>query len=243
MVSDLKGRSISHPKYHRSVSEVHRQSSSRGFFAVVEGVDGSGKTSALAHAKSTLLASHPDIILTREPGGTPEGNAIRGLVVSSSTFDWHPTAELLLMAAARAQHVAKLIRPALEAGRIVLCDRYVGSTIAYQGAGHGLDVQDIYEIHKRSTGNLQPDLTIILDVDPRVALLRSRARLSGNGVNEGRFESLDIEFHERVRQSFLDQAAADPSCHRVIDGHRDAVDVAKNLEQILLSALENIGGI
>ncbi|NOG73374.1 dTMP kinase [Roseicella sp. DB1501] len=241
MVSDLQMHSAGTPRDNLNVSQISPGRQLRGFFAVIEGVDGSGKTSAIAHVRTALHVNYPDLLLTREPGGTPEGNAVRGLVVSAGTLDWHPQAELLLMAAARAQHVAKVIRPALEAGRFVLCDRYVGSTIAYQGAGHGLDVCEINEIHKLSTGNLRPDLTVVLDVDPRVALQRSRARLTGSGVNEGRFEGLDIDFHQRVRNSFLAQAAADPEHYKVIDGHREPSEVWSELEEVLLSVLAKTG--
>ncbi|MDN3564368.1 dTMP kinase [Paeniroseomonas aquatica] len=237
MVSDLQITGEYPANYHGNVSKMHSHRVFPGFFAVVEGVDGSGKTSALAHLKKVLEVEYPDLILTREPGGTPEGNAIRGLVVSSGTLNWDPTAELLVMAAARAQHVAAVIRPALEAGRVVLCDRFVGSTIAYQGAGRGLDVNSIREIHKLTTGDLQPDLTLVLDVDPEVALKRSHARLSGSGVNEGRFEALELGFHQRVRESFLAQASANPERYAVIDGHRDVLEIWNDLNQILSSAL------
>ncbi len=149
-------------------------------------------------------------MVTREPGGTPEGLALRALLLAGDAPDWDPTAELLLMMAARVQHVVRVIRPALAAGRVVLCDRFVGSTLAYQGAGRGLDSGLILELHRRAVG-LLPDFTVLLDVDPRVGLQRSGRRLAASGQNEGRFERLDLAFHTRVRQSFLTQAASSRS--------------------------------
>ena len=125
-------------------------------------------------------------------------------------------AELLLMAAARVQHVDRVIRPAIAAGRIVVTDRFVGSTIAYQGGGRGLPLSNILALHRLTVGDFKPSLTVILDVDPEVGLLRSRSRLATSGDNEGRFERLDTAFHNRVRASYLAQAAEAPklSCGR-----------------------------
>jgi dTMP kinase len=158
-------------------------------------------------------------VATREPGGTEEGLALRKLLLGGS-HHWTPSAELLLINAARAQHVEKVIRPALADGKIVLCDRFVGSTLAYQGAGHGIPEERIRALHKLAAGDLWPDLTILLDVDPELALKRSRRRLSAAGSDEGRFEALDLAFHRRVRQSFLAQAARAGATHVVIDASR-----------------------
>ena len=171
-------------------------------FLVFEGGEGAGKTTAMA-AVAARLGNRA--LVTREPGGTPEGLALRALLLAGDAPDWDPMAELLLMVAARVQHVTRVIRPALAAGRVVLCDRFVGSTLAYQGAGRGLDQAFILDLHRVAVG-LLPDLTILLDVDPRVGLLRSGRRLVASGQDEGRFEGLDLSFHERVRASFLAQA-------------------------------------
>lgn len=188
----------------------------RGLFIALEGGDGSGKSGALAHL-GAALAGEADLLLTREPGGTPEGQALRAMLLQRGRLDWEPQAELLLIAAARAQHVARVIRPALAAGRVVVTDRYVGSTLAYQGAGRGIPEADIRTLHALSTGDLWPDLTVILDVDPQVALHRGLARLQAEGSNEDRFEALGLAFQQRVRQGFLAQAAAAPARHAVID--------------------------
>lgn len=178
----------------------------QGRFIVFEGGDGAGKGSALAAAAEALRADGHDVLTTREPGGTPEGLALRALLLSEAGRVWDQGAELLLMTAARVQHVTRVIRPAVEAGRIVLCDRFVGSTLAYQGGGRGLALSLIHALHRDFVGDVWPDLTLLLDVDPAIALGRSRARLAGTATDEGRFESLDLGFHARVRAGFLAQA-------------------------------------
>jgi dTMP kinase len=190
-----------------------------GFFCVFEGVDGSGKTGALAHVQAALAKDGVALLATREPGGTEEGLALRKLLLGGS-HRWTPNAELLLINAARAQHVEKVLRPALGDGKLVLCDRFIGSTLAYQGAGHGIGDERIRTLHKIAAGDLWPDLTILLDVDPELALKRSRRRLAASASDEGRFEALDLDFHRRVRRSFLDQAARAPTAHVVLDASR-----------------------
>jgi len=168
---------------------------------VFEGGEGAGKTSAMHALASTL--DNP--LLTREPGGTEEGLKLRALLLATDSPVWDPVAELLLLTAARVQHVNRVIRPALEAGRIVLCDRFIGSTLAYQGAGRGLDEAFILSLHRQAVGGLMPDLTILLDIDPRVGLARSARRLDAARSDEGKFEALDLAFHDRVRAAFLAQ--------------------------------------
>mgnify|MGYP006182216535 CR=1 FL=1 len=130
---------------------------------------------------------------------------------------WEPRAELLLMTAARVQHAAHVIRPGVAAGRIVVSDRYAGSTLAYQGAGRGMDEALIRGLHATMLDDLWPDLTLVLDLDPAIGLTRSRKRLSDEALDEGRFESLALPFHQRIRASFLAQAAAAPDRHAIID--------------------------
>jgi dTMP kinase len=189
----------------------------QGCFIAVEGGDGSGKTGVLRHITQALRDKGFDVIATREPGGTPEAEALRALVLSGEDATWEPASELLLMTAARVQHVKRLIEPALARGAVVISDRYAGSTLAYQGAGRGFDEGFIRDLHARAVGNRWPDLTLILDVPADLGLARSRARLGAAGVDEGRFETLDPGFHQRIRQSFLAQARAAPDRHAVID--------------------------
>jgi dTMP kinase len=182
-----------------------------GCFIVLEGGEGAGKSSAIAVLAAALRDQGRDVLTTREPGGTPEGLALRALLLAEDAPPWDGAAELLLMTAARVQHVRRLIEPALRAGRVVLCDRYLGSTLAYQGAGRGLPAALILDLHHRAAGGLLPHLTVLLDLDPRAGLARSRRRLGLQGADEARFESLDLAFHERVRASFLRQAASAPT--------------------------------
>ncbi|MBI0473945.1 dTMP kinase [Sphingomonas sp. MA1305] len=188
-----------------------------GRFIAVEGVDGSGK-SGVVRALIAALASRGHAALgTREPGGTPQGEALRGLLLAGADEAWEPRAELLLMTAARVQHVARVVQPAVAAGTIVVSDRYAGSTLAYQGAGRGMDERLIRGLHATMVDDLWPDLTLVLDLDPAIGLARSKRRLAADQIDEGRFEALDLAFHQRIRASFLAQAAAAPLRHAVID--------------------------
>lgn len=186
-------------------------------FVAVEGGDGAGKGGVIAAIMRHLEARGTPAIATREPGGTAEGEQLRALLLSNSGAEWDPRSELLLMIAARVQHVRRVIEPALSRGEIVVSDRFVGSTIAYQGAGRGLSQGLIQTLHDEAVGGMLPDLTLVLDVDPRIGIARSRKRLDAGAIDEGRFEGLDLDFHDRVRASFLAQAAAAPERHAVID--------------------------
>jgi dTMP kinase len=190
--------------------------STRGMFVVLDGGDGGGKTGAAVFISNALARLGIPAVLTREPGGTAEGQELRQLLLSSQSR-WVPMADLLLMNAARVQHVTKVIVPAVERGDIVVCDRFVSSTLAYQHAGHGIGKDVVLDIHRLSTGDLWPDLTIILDIDPEIGLARSRKRLAAGALDEGRFENLDLEFHRRVRNSFLEQSLDRPESYVVVD--------------------------
>jgi dTMP kinase len=205
-----------------------------GAFIAVEGVDGSGKSGVVHRLVAGLQARGHDVVGTREPGGTPQGEALRGLLLAGEDAAWEPRAELLLMTAARVQHVARVVLPAVAAGRVVVSDRYAGSTLAYQGAGRGMAEPLIRELHAAMVDDLWPDLTLVLDVDPAVGLARSRKRLSDGGIDEGRFESLDLAFHQRIREAFRAQATAAPERHAVID----ASDAPGAVQAQALAAVE-----
>ena len=209
-------------------------SARRGALVAIEGGDGTGKGTLIAALIPALQNAGFDVLATREPGGTPEGLVLRHLLLPEEA-SWEPWAELLLMAAARVQHVERVIRPALAEGRLVVTDRFAGSTVAYQGAGRGLPIDAILSLHQNSVGGLRPALTVILDADPMVGLRRSRGRLAASDANEGRFEALDLAFHERVRASFLSQAAQDPAAHVVVDATRPANQV---LRDVLVALME-----
>lgn len=198
----------------------------RGRFIALEGGEGAGKGTILADLAARLRDAGQDVVATREPGGTPEGLALRALLLGEAGAVWDPWAELLLMTAARVQHVRRLIEPALQRGCVVLTDRFVGSTIAYQGAGRGMGAAAVEALHLQAVGAFWPDLTVVLDVDPAIGVRRSLVRLGQEGADEGRFEAMDMRFHRAVRRSFLDQAAERAEAHVVIDAGQPLAHVA-----------------
>lgn len=202
-------------------------------FIVLEGGEGAGKTTVMAVLADALVQAGHTVLATREPGGTPEGLALRGLLLADGGPAWDPGAELLLMTAARVQHVRRVIAPALQAGLLVLCDRYIGSTLAYQGAGRGLPADLILDLHHRIVAGPEPDLTVLLDVDPHAGLARSRRRLRQSGANEGRFEALDLAFHQRVRAAFLAHARTVPSV---------AIDAGAPQSSVIADVLARVTG-
>lgn len=186
-------------------------------FLTVEGIEGSGKSTLLLGLSARLRSEGRELFVTREPGGTPIGDAIRSLFLDSS-LAIGPLTEALLVNAARAQHVADVVGPHLRAGRSVLCDRFVDSTMAYQGYGRGVDLGVLQALCDAATGGLAPDLTLLLDVPVEV----SRARIGARGGSD-RMEAEDDGFHERVRHGFL-TLAKEPR-HRVLDGTRPAEEL------------------
>ena len=197
---------------------------SRGRFIAFEGGEASGKSTQAAR-----LAARLGAMLTREPGGTAFGQRIRGLVLDPKPGeDVNIRAEALLMAADRAQHVASVVRPALESGRDVVTDRYAGSSLAYQGYGRGLDVSELRAISDWASAGLWPDLVILLDVSPDVA----QARLAKSGDRPDRLEAAGDEFHRRVADGFRVLAASEATWH-VIDGSRSVDDVAASVDELI----------
>ena len=203
-----------------------------GRFLTLEGPDGSGKTSHARRLADALRERGFDALLTREPGGTQLGDRLRDILNSPSGPPMEPLAEALLFSSARAEHVAEVIRPALDAGRIVVCARYADSTLAYQGYGSGRPVEVLRQLQDIATGGLWPDRTILLDIPADVGLGRK-------GPDEHtRFEvGFDLDYHRRVRAGFLELAAAEPERWVVVDAHRDADAV---FDDVLATALEAI---
>jgi dTMP kinase len=183
-----------------------------GTFVTFEGGEGSGKSTQVARLAARLRAAGLDPVVTREPGGTPLAEGIRALLLDPGTRPM-PMAEALLMEAARAQLVETVVRPALAAGRVVVCDRYDDSTLAYQGAGRGLDAGMLASLNRWATGGLKPDLTLLFDLPHDAGL----ARRSGAGGETNRLDREPAEFHARVRARFLELAAADPGRWAVLD--------------------------
>ena len=181
-----------------------------------EGIEGSGKSTQILHLASHLRGQGREVIVTREPGGCPIADAIRRILLDPSNQQLCATAELLLYAAARAQHVEEVIRPALAKGAIVLCDRYIDATIAYQGFGRGLDLTLIQELNQVASAGLLPDLTLLFDLPVATGLSRALARNAVAVENEGRFEAESLAFHERVRAGYL-QGASQEKRFTIID--------------------------
>lgn len=193
-----------------------RAAAGRGRFITLEGPEGSGKTTAARHLVGWLRERGRTVVLTQEPGGTPLGEEIRRIVLHmrGMSDDLDPRADALLYAAGRAQHVARVIRPALERGDWVVCARYLDSSLAYQGAGYGNDMADLRRLQGFATGGLLPDLTLLLDVPVDVGLERTRRRAEWN-----RFEDTEeLAFFEQVRSAYLRLAEEEPDRFRVIDG-------------------------
>ncbi len=182
-------------------------------FVTFEGIEGSGKSTHLRHLGTHLRGLGRGVLETREPGGTAAGAAVRRLLLDSDAVPLSPLAELFLYCADRTQHVDEVIRPALAAGQVVLCDRFSDSTIAYQGYGRGLDLEALRALDARARGGLRPSLTLLLDCPVDEGLRRARGR-SGPG---DRFERETVAFHERVRAGFLALAAAEPDRFCVLD--------------------------
>jgi dTMP kinase len=198
---------------------------SHGAFIVFEGCEGAGKSTQVTALAEALRRQGRDVVVTREPGATDVGERIRGLVLGASSVGLAPRAEALLYAADRAHHVATVVRPALARGAVVISDRYVDSSLAYQGAGRTLPVDEVSWLSSWATGGLRPDLVVLLDVEPAVGLARARAR--GKGTD--RLEAEPTDFHERVRYAFLDLAIADPKRYLVLDAAGRAEEIAETV--------------
>jgi len=184
-----------------------------GKFISFEGGEGSGKSTQLKLLARAFEASGQAFVSTREPGGTPGGEQIRNLLVTGAADAWDPVSETLLFYAARCEHVNRLIKPALDEGKHVLCDRFADSTIVYQGIGKNLSEAYVQNLHRLTLGNFMPDLTFILDIEPSAGLARAKSRAG----NETRFEEMELDFHARIRSGFLSIAARKPMRCVVVD--------------------------
>jgi len=202
-------------------------------FITLEGPEGSGKSSHMAPLADALRQAGYEVIVTREPGGTPIGDEIRDTLLNLKNTAMHPTTEILLFQASRAQHVYQLILPSLQQGKVVLCDRFADSTMAYQGYGHQTDLEELSQIIHFATGGLQPDLTLLLDVDIVIGLKRR----SSDQDHWNRLDAKEKAFHQRVREGYLEMAKAHPERWVVVDASQPLEQVQQDLIRVVLDRL------
>lgn len=203
-------------------------------FITLEGPEGSGKTTAVEAAVKKLEEMGYQIVRTREPGGTPISEQIRNVILDKANTEMDPRTEALLYAASRRQHLAQKVWPALKEGKIVVCDRFLDSSLAYQGGARGLGVDDVLSINLFATENTWPDLTLLFDLDPQIGL----ARINSNAQREvNRLDLEKLEFHNRVRNSFLDLAKRFPERFVIIDASQSREEVAKATLDAILARL------
>ncbi|MCP4361755.1 MAG: dTMP kinase [Chloroflexi bacterium] len=203
-------------------------------FITFEGPDGSGKSSQINQLNRFLQTQGYETVLTREPGGTPIGDEIRACVHHVKNTAMFPEAEMLLYSASRAQLVREMIRPSLIAGKVVLCDRFYDSTIAYQGYGRGLDLESLYQVTQFATGGLKPDLTLLLDIEAEQGL----ARRETGGVEMNRLDLEKVAFHQRVRSGYHQLAALEPERWVVVDAARPLDMIQAELREIICERLK-----
>lgn len=205
-------------------------------FITIEGPDGGGKTTQMNMLVPALEERGLDIIRTREPGGTDIGDQIRSVIMDMKNKSMDPRAEILLFCASRAQLVSELIWPSLASGKIVLCDRYADSTMAYQGYGHGLDRTALKNLLEFATGGLKPDLTILLDISAEAGL---RRRIT-NHDEWNRMDDYALQFHERVRKGYLEMASAEPERFAVIHADRSKEEIHDEIVSVIMRKLNRV---
>ncbi|MBO4316812.1 MAG: dTMP kinase [Mailhella sp.] len=204
-------------------------------FITFEGIEGSGKSTLARSTAAALQQAGIPVLLTREPGGSALGTKIRALLLNAEE-SVSPRAELFLFLADRTQHVDAVIKPALDKGTVVLCDRFTDSTIAYQGFGRGLDIGLLDALNANATGGLVPDLTIVADLQPQIGLERAKKRNAENGTatSEGRFEDEELAFHAKIRNGFLAIAESHPERVMVLDASMPPDELASKAIELIL---------
>ena len=210
----------------------------RGWFITFEGIDGSGKTTQFRMLGNWLRDRGKHVIETVEPGGTAIGQQIRKILLDPANAGIQPRAELLLYFASRAQNVDQVIRPGLDSGHIVLCDRFTDSTMVYQGSGRGIDTNVVRELDRIACRGLKPDVTFLIDIDLETSLARAKRRNDRIGQSESRIDEESVAFHERVRQGYLALAGSEPDRFVVIDGRGAIGEVGALIREAALEALQ-----
>lgn len=215
-----------------------------GYLITFEGVEGSGKTTQIRRLEEVLKTTGWQCTVTREPGGSSVGNQIRRILLSSDTIELTPLGELFLYEAARVQHVAEVIQPAVRKGMIVLCDRFCDATLAYQGHGRELDLTMVEDLNRLASQGLTPDLTLLLDCPAEIGLRRASQRISAKkpALREDRFERESLAFHQRVREGYLQIARGDPDRVRVIDASVEESEIHRTVCDIVEARLREVMG-
>ena len=209
-----------------------------GFFITFEGVEGCGKTTQIKQLSDCLTKAGYHVLLTREPGGCPISDKIRSILLDAENYGMQSLTELLLYSAARAQHVAEVIRPALESGAVVLCDRFTDATVAYQHNGRGIERDTINILNTLACQSLRPDLTVLIDCDAAIGLSRAKSRIeAANGPREERFELEKLSFHQRVRDGYLQLAAVEPGRFLTINASGTIGEISESITARVLKRL------
>ena len=210
-----------------------------GTFITFEGIDGSGKSTQLRLLGNYLREAGCEVVLTREPGGTPVGNRLRGALLDAHE-EVDPLTELLVFAADRAQHVRRVLRPAIKAGQIIISDRYADATVAYQGGGRGFSPELIAEIIELATEGLKPDLTVLFDLSVEESTARTSRRFDGKHKGD-RLDAEAADFHVRVRDAYLELARKEPERIKVVETNRPAEETHQRVKEIVLPFLKSRG--
>jgi len=208
--------------------QQYNNDKNKGVFITFEGIEGAGKTTNIEYIANQIKKAGYDVLLTREPGGTPIGESIREILISKNLPDMHPETELLLMFAARAEHINTVIRPALEKKMWVLCDRFTDASYAYQGAGRGLDMHKIDILKDFVQGSLKPDITFLFDLPANIGLARAKSRGEAD-----RFEQQHVDFFNRIRNQYLRLAEKEPERFRLIHAEHNLEQVQQQIKIIM----------
>ena len=214
----------------------------QGFFITFEGIEGAGKTTQARRLYEVLKEKGYPVVITREPGGTAIGDRIRAILIDPDCAEMVPLAELFLFAAARVQHITQVIRPLLEEGRIVICDRFTDATLAYQGYGRGIHLTQVREINEAASWNVRPNLTLLLDIEPYHGLSRVRNRAEIDEKAPDRLEREQADFYERVRRGYLEIAYDEPQRFRRFDSAQDLDVVHGQILDCVMRELDKTWG-
>jgi len=201
----------------------------KGLFITFEGTDGSGKTTQITLIKEFLSNKGYEVVLSREPGGTRVSELIRDLILDPANVEIYPLTEMILYAASRAQHVAQVIKPAIDMGKIVICDRFVDSSYAYQGCGRGVDLKIVTDVNRVAIDGMIPDITFFLDIDPEIAIAR---RINSTGAD--RIEQEKIDFHTRVYDGYKKMALLYPDRIKTIDANKSIEEISFQINEYLM---------